>query len=257
MKKFKLTESELTKIITKIINEQSNLSYDEFLEEMLQRGQNLQKLVEVIRKGNPNEMASWDVRTQEKALGEFREVAEFTTDLINEFKVGVNESKQPITERKKPKRKVEDSKYTKWCKEHGWEHGVGQGCADDALDSKDIQMRSWAIGFILGMKEGKLPQKTIKEEDLGGMTSDPRIMAREYGNIPETPEAKAAEQIFKLFDHKIGAWTISPDHRVTQETQQYLNDWKEDVKSQLEVIINTVVSEYQEQDIDDELDSLP
>jgi len=95
-----------------------------------------------------------------------------------------------------------------------------------------------------------------EEEDLGGMTSDPRIMAREYGNIPASPEAKAAEQIFKLFDHKIGGWTISPDHRVTQETQQYLNDWKEDIKSQIEVIINTTVSEYQEQDIDNELDEL-
>ena len=80
MKKIKLKEADLTRIITKVIKEQSNLSYDEFLEEMLQRGQNLIKLVEVIRKGNPNEMASWDVRTQEKALGEFREVAEFTTD---------------------------------------------------------------------------------------------------------------------------------------------------------------------------------
>ena len=95
-----------------------------------------------------------------------------------------------------------------------------------------------------------------EEEDLGGMTSDPRIMAREYGNIPESPEAKAAEQIFQLFDHKIGGWTISPDHRVTRETQQYLNDWKEEAKSRLEVIINTVVSEYQEQDIDDELNEL-
>ena len=97
-------------------------------------------------------------------------------------------------------------------------------------------------------------QKVIKEdEDLGGMTSDPRIMAREYGNIPESPEAKVAEQIFQLFDHKIGEWTISPDHRVTQETQQYLNDWKEDIKSELEVIINTAVSKSKEQDLDDEL----
>jgi predicted Zn-dependent protease len=39
-----------------------------------------------------------------------------------------------------------------------------------------------------------------EEEDLGGMTSDPRIMAREYGETPESPEAKAAEQIFQLFD---------------------------------------------------------
>lgn len=98
MKKIKLKEEDLTRIIQKVINEQSNLSYDEFLEEMLKRGQTLQKLVEVIRKGNPTEMGSWDVRTEEKALGEFREVAEFALDNINEFKVGVNESKQPINE---------------------------------------------------------------------------------------------------------------------------------------------------------------
>ncbi len=97
----------------------------------------------------------------------------------------------------------------------------------------------------------------LTEEDIGGMTSDPRVMAREYGDIPESPEAKAAEQIFQLFDHKIGEWTISLDHKVTQETQQYLNDWKEDVKSQLETIINTVVSDYNEQDIDSELNALP
>ena len=95
-----------------------------------------------------------------------------------------------------------------------------------------------------------------EDEDLGGMTSDPRIMAREYGNTPESPEMTAAEQIFQLFDHKIGEWTISPDHRVTQETNEYLADWKESVKSQLETIINTVVSEYKEQEIDDELDAL-
>ena len=100
MKNIKLTETELTKIITKVIKEQSNLSYDEFLEEMLKSGQTLQKLVEVIRKGNPTEMGSWGVRTEENALGEFREVADFTMSLINEFKVGVNESKQSITERK-------------------------------------------------------------------------------------------------------------------------------------------------------------
>ena len=92
------------------------------------------------------------------------------------------------------------------------------------------------------------------DEDLGGMTSDPRIMAREYGNRTEPTEMDTAELIFQLFDHKIGEWSISPDHRVTQETNQYLVDWKEDVISRLEVIINTVVSEYQEQDIDDELE---
>ena len=59
-----------------------------------------------------------------------------------------------ITERKKRKpKKIEDNKYTTWCKEHGWEHGVGEGCAEDALDSKDVQMRSWAIGFMMGDKQ--------------------------------------------------------------------------------------------------------
>ena len=69
--------------------------------------------------------------------------------------------KKVITERKKPKRKpVEDSKYTKWCKENNWENGVGQGCADDALDSEDGEIRSWAIGFLMGNKE------TIKEHQV-------------------------------------------------------------------------------------------
>tara|TARA_Y100000310_G_scaffold117456_1_gene116205 strand:+ start:1203 stop:2003 length:801 start_codon:yes stop_codon:yes gene_type:complete len=59
-----------------------------------------------------------------------------------------------ITERKKRKpKKIEDNKYTTWCKEHGWEHGVGEGCAEDALDSKDVHMRSWAIGFMMGDKQ--------------------------------------------------------------------------------------------------------
>jgi len=90
----------------------------------------------------------------------------------------------------------------------------------------------------------------IKEEDF--------VSRRGYDSDYTTenelsPESKAAEQIFQLFDHKIGGWTISPDHKVTQETQQYLNDWKEEAKSRLEVIINTAVSDYNEQDIDNEL----
>ena len=68
-----------------------------------------------------------------------------------------------ILERKKPKRKpVEDSKYTKWCKEHGWERGVGEGCADDALESEDVQMRSWAIGFLMGHPETTMNENMVK-----------------------------------------------------------------------------------------------
>ena len=91
-------------------------------------------------------------------LTEF-ELTKIISKVVSEQKRYMNEKKR------KPKRKpVEDSKYTKWCKEHGWEDGVGQGCADDALDSEDYQMRSWAIGFITGIKEGRLSQKTITEQ---------------------------------------------------------------------------------------------
>lgn len=90
----------------------------------------------------------------------------------------------------------------------------------------------------------RIVKKVITEdEDLGGMTSDPRIMAREYGNTPESiesPQISTAEQIFQLFDHKIGEWTISPDHKVTKETNQYLSEWKENAINQLEVIINDI-----------------
>tara|TARA_Y100000310_G_C20520742_1_gene733550 strand:- start:393 stop:557 length:165 start_codon:yes stop_codon:yes gene_type:complete len=48
---------------------------------------------------------------------------------------------------------------------------------------------------------------------------------------------KKVNQIFKLFDHKIGEWTISPNHRVTQETQKYLEEWEEEVKSKINKIL--------------------
>ena len=46
-----------------------------------------------------------------------------------------------------------------------------------------------------------------------------------------------ADQIFELFDHKIGEWTISPDYRVTQETQKYLEEWEEEAKSKINKIL--------------------
>ena len=48
---------------------------------------------------------------------------------------------------------------------------------------------------------------------------------------------KKVNQIFKLFDHKIGEWTISPNHRVPQETQKYLEEWEEEVKSKINKIL--------------------
>jgi|TARA_B110000914_G_C15388708_1_gene411374 hypothetical protein len=88
----------------------------------------------------------------------------------------------------------------------------------------------------------RIVKKVIKEEDFGsirGYDSD----YTEYGNAPEpikSPQRSTAEQIFQLFDHKIGEWSISPNHRVTKETNQYLSEWKENAINQLKVIINDI-----------------
>ena len=82
-----------------------------------------------------------------------------------------------------------------------------------------------------------------EDDELGGMTSDPRIMAREYGNIPVSPEVKASEKIFQLFNEEIGECIGNQDR-----------DWASEIKGRIEVIVNTAVSESQEQDYDKELD---
>tara|TARA_R110000824_G_scaffold227186_1_gene415024 strand:- start:60 stop:347 length:288 start_codon:yes stop_codon:yes gene_type:complete len=91
MKKIKLTETELTRLITKVIKEQDYRidepgGYDEFLEEMLVKGQTLQKMVEAIRKSNTQEMYYWDLDTEEKALGSFGKVANLIKQQINDFR---------------------------------------------------------------------------------------------------------------------------------------------------------------------------
>ena len=88
----------------------------------------------------------------------------------------------------------------------------------------------------------RIVKKVIKEEDFGS-TRGYDSNYTEDGNTPESiesPQTSAAEQIFQLFDHKIGEWTISPDHKVTKETNQYLSEWKENAINQLEVIINDI-----------------
>jgi|ETNvirenome_6_85_1030632.scaffolds.fasta_scaffold09688_1 hypothetical protein len=82
-----------------------------------------------------------------------------------------------------------------------------------------------------------------EDDELGGMTSDPRIMAREYGNVPVSPEVKASEKIFQLFNEEIGECIGNQDR-----------DWASEIKGRIEVIVNTAVSESQEQDYDKELD---
>lgn len=66
-----------------------------------------------------------------------------------------------IGEGKKQSKKEKDSKYETWCKENGWEHGVGNGCADAALDSKESSIRSWGIGFLMGSKGESLNEQGI------------------------------------------------------------------------------------------------
>ncbi len=62
-------------------------------------------------------------------------------------------------EGKKQPKKEKDSKYDKWCKEHGFENGVGSGCADAALDSKEGTIIRWGIRFLMSDKD-----TTIKEQ---------------------------------------------------------------------------------------------
>jgi hypothetical protein len=88
----------------------------------------------------------------------------------------------------------------------------------------------------------RIVKKVIKEEDFGSIRGYDSNYT-EDGNTPESiesPQTSTAEQIFQLFDHKIGEWSISPDHKVTKETNQYLSEWKENAINQLEVIINDI-----------------
>ena len=65
-------------------------------------------------------------------------------EAINEAKIRV------MGEAKKQPKKDKDSKYETKCKDNGWENGVGEGCADDALDSKESSIRSWKTGISDG-----------------------------------------------------------------------------------------------------------
>ena len=142
--------------------------------------------------------------------------------------------KKVITERKKPKRKVEDTKYAKWCKEHGWEHGVGQGCADDALDSKDIQMRSWAIGFILGMKESTMDKGNKLHEQTGLYLSYDEFleeMLQRGQNL-----IKLVEVIRKGNPTEMGHWDVRTQEKalgefreVAEFTTDLINEFKVNV----------------------------
>jgi len=115
--------------------------------------------------------------------------------------------KRVINERKKRKRKVEDSKYTKWCKENDWEDGVGQGCADDALDSEDVEIRSWAIGFLMGNKE------TIKEHQVLWPDDKGKPVPMGLGTPTEGDAAEQHRGIgIKLIKPRVKDWWRAEEH---------------------------------------------
>jgi hypothetical protein len=44
---------------------------------------------------------------------------------------------------------------------------------------------------------------------------------------------EVAEEIFKLFDHKIAEWVSNPEIRVTKETNDLMTEWKDNAKNQI------------------------
>ena len=191
MKKIKLTEVDLRNIIKKVINEQAKtITHDEFMDG-----------IDKMCVDKP-----WD---NEKMVSNrsCRRCHVDTTELIKNYCNGL--TKQSITERKKPKRKpVEDSKYTKWCKEHGWEHGVGQGCADDALDSEDYQIRSWAIGFITGMNESTMNEHKVFWPDDKGKPVSMGLGTQADSDVPQQHRGMG----IKLIKPRVKDWWRAEEH---------------------------------------------
>lgn len=83
-------------------------------------------------------------------------------------------------------------------------------------------------------KKSSYGTSLIKEEELN------RLEDMDYHNTNSDQQdgMDEVELIFQLFDHKIGEWSISPNHRVTKETNDYLAEWKEKAKSQINSILN-------------------
>ncbi len=105
----------------------------------------------------------------------------------------------------------------------------------------------------------RLVKKVIKEEDFvstRGYDSDyNKDSELEWVSNDEMDalereinlESSVAEKIYQLFDHKIAEWSMSPDHRVTKETNNYLGEWKENAKNQINDILSQV--DYTEQEL--------
>tara|TARA_Y100000310_G_scaffold227150_1_gene229365 strand:- start:249 stop:875 length:627 start_codon:yes stop_codon:yes gene_type:complete len=138
-----------------------------------------------------------------------------------------------IREAKKPK-KDKDSKYETWCKDNGWENGVGEGCADAALDSKESSIRSWGLGFLMGSKGKSLNEQRDRNEEneISGLVSDLRYIMDDIINRSSTLEdykRREIEDDIQSLDHKIA---------VLWEKVQYYDKGEEYVDYDGEPLVN-------------------
>ena len=120
----------------------------------------------------------------------------------------LNVVQKVINERKKRKRKVEETKYSTWCKENGWEDGVGKGCADDALDSEDGQIRSWAIGFIMGNKETAINEHQVFWPDDKGKPVPMGLGTPSDGDAPDQHRGRG----IRLIKPRVKDWWRAEEH---------------------------------------------
>jgi|TARA_R110001583_G_scaffold3173_2_gene20759 hypothetical protein len=80
----------------------------------------------------------------------------------------------------------------------------------------------------------------IKEDDLQTRGYDvDYIGSEEMEKLElEMGASDVAEEIFKLFDHKIAEWVSNPDIRVTKETNVLMTEWKDNAKNQIVRLLN-------------------
>jgi hypothetical protein len=87
----------------------------------------------------------------------------------------------------------------------------------------------------------KIIAKVIKEEeDLGGMTSDPRIMDREYGERELTPaQQKLHDEVMRKIGQTFATW-MSPGNPAFGQEYAKGHYWDDLSRSMRDIVINNV-----------------
>lgn len=143
--------------------------------------------------------------------------------------------KRVMGEAKKSK-KENDSPYDAWCKENGYEHGVGIGCADAALDSKESTIRSWGLGYLMGSKIN-----TLKEE------TDPYANKRYDAASDEWVGKEPEESYFDNWTKE--DWIDDLGDSIFQLLEDYEDILSpEDIGETLQYIVNDIRDEYNYED---------